>query len=74
MDDPILMLAEYLTGPEVGHHSIALKLPVTGGPMKLRERADRFFALREAFGVEGYDSAAAAEQKIQRAIRRAEHE
>jgi len=42
-------LAQYFTGPEVAHHSIALEV---GG--KMAERANRFFDAREAVGVTGW--------------------
>jgi hypothetical protein len=56
-------LAEYLTGPEVGHHSVSLSMP-PGGLLNLRERAHRFFQLREALGVTGYMNAAQACEAI----------
>jgi hypothetical protein len=62
MPNPIQALAEYLAGADVGHHSIALAVP--DEPMKLRERAERFFALREAFGVKGYATVQDAERSI----------
>jgi hypothetical protein len=62
MPNPIQALAEYLTGPDVGHHSIALGVP--DGPLGMRARAERFFKLREAFGVEGCATAQDAERSI----------
>jgi hypothetical protein len=66
--DPITALAEYMSGPEVGHASIGLGMPA-GGTMKLRERAERFFALRKQFGIDGYDSLQVCERKILRTLK-----
>lgn len=53
-------LATYLTeGSRVAGHSIALQI---GGARKAE--ADAFFALRDAFGVRGYDDRDAALRSI----------
>ncbi len=53
-------LAMYLTeGSRVAGHSIALQI---GGARKAE--ADAFFALRDAFGVRGYDDRDAALRSI----------
>lgn len=62
--DPITALADYFSGPEVGHASIGLE--VGGIP---RKSAERFFALRKAFGIDGYDSRNVCERKILRVIK-----
>lgn len=59
------LLAEYLTGPEVGNHSIGLQMPL--GTLA-NKRAERFFALRAAFGIRGYDDQAAATKAITAAV------
>lgn len=43
-------LAAYLSGPEVVHNSVLLSTDAG------REHAERYFALRAAFGVVGYDT------------------
>lgn len=48
-------LAEYFTGPNVGHHSVALQM---SGPF--RQRAQDFFDTRAACGIDGYVSKEAA--------------
>lgn len=54
-------LATYLTeGPRVAANSIALQI---GGARKAE--ADAFFALRDAFGVRGYDDRDAAIRSIE---------
>lgn len=66
-EDVIGVLAAYLTGPEVEINSMALRMPA-GGVMKLKESAVRFFALRKAFGIEGYTDVHTAADLIRRAI------
>lgn len=60
-------LAEFFTGSEVGHQSIALAMP-PHGMQRLRERADAFFALRQALGVHGYASKEEAITVINRVL------
>lgn len=48
------VLADYLSGPDVAMHSVGLGLP--DGDRRLKA-AERFFALRAAFGVDGYADA-----------------
>jgi len=55
----ITALAQYLTGSRVIDYSIGLKL---GGQAK--DRAEAFFALRRAWGVQGYDTPQEAERTI----------
>jgi hypothetical protein len=57
--NPIFTLADYLSGPLVVEQSLALQ---AGGPGS--QRARRFFALREAFGVTGYATREEAEGMI----------
>jgi hypothetical protein len=65
---PFDLLAEFLTGVEVAHQSIALGLPYNG-IQRLRERAEQYFALRAAFGVGGYADKDEAFAAITKAIR-----
>jgi hypothetical protein len=58
-DSPVRVLAKYLTGNLVAHHSIGLA--VGGGP---RLRAEAYFALRDAFGINGYPKMKEAEKAI----------
>lgn len=59
----IRLLAEYFTGPDVGHNSVGMAMPY-GTLAHFRERAERYFALREAFSVTGYLSTEQAEAAI----------
>lgn len=66
MNSPALdMLAAYLTGTNVAHHSVMLQTPA-GTPN--HDRAVAFFALRGAFGVQGYANADEARVDITRAL------
>jgi len=64
--DPVRILAEYLTGPDVASNSIALGLP---HGWRQRQQAERYFALRAAFGISGYASAKEAEAAIRAALK-----
>lgn len=64
LKDPITMLAEYFSGGEVCHASIGLSV----GGMPGRSAA-RFFAVRKAFGIEGYDSLQVCERKILKVVK-----
>ena len=55
----VLALAKYLTGGDVGLHSVGLNLPEP-----LRSQALRFFDLRSTFGVDGYMDAETAKVQI----------
>ena len=57
--DPITTLADYFSGPQVGHASIGLAAAGMEG-----RAAERFFAVREAFGISGYDDRRTCERKI----------
>lgn len=61
-DDPIEQLADFFTGSEVGIHSIGLNIP------SMRERAQRFFAVRSSLGIDGYDTKEKAMKSILRAL------
>lgn len=63
---PIQQLAEYFTGSEVGINSIALAMP--DGPLRMNTRAKKFFEVRSALGIEGYDEAQQAEEAILSAV------
>ena len=60
----IFALAAYFTGPNVGHHSIAL-----GVPGRMQDRAKRFFEVREAIGVSGYMDIGEAKEAIIRTLK-----
>lgn len=64
---PIEQLAEYFTGPEVAVNSVGLAIP--DGPLQLRKRAERFFAVREALGIEGYDSKEDAIEALRKSLK-----
>lgn len=59
MDKVIDQLAEYFTGPVVVHNSIGLS--VGGIQYKM---AQRFFVVRDALGIVGYDTKEEAIRKI----------
>lgn len=65
--DAIRALAEFLTGPEVGHASIGLEMP--DGPLQIPTRARRFFELRRVFGVTGYATADEAVKHITESLK-----
>lgn len=62
-DRAVKALAAYLTGANSARHSIGLQV---GG--KMGAEAEQFFALRAAFGVEGWVSAEDAEAQIARTL------
>jgi len=66
-DAPIKALAAFLTGPRVAQSSMGLALP-HGRLDRAREAATEFFALREEFGVRGYENADEAERAIRRSL------
>lgn len=61
--DPLKVLARYLTGRNVTHHSVGLGVGGNKGA-----DAQLFFELRSAFGVSGYPSATDAEDMIRRTL------
>lgn len=57
------IIAEFLTGPDVAHHSIGLQLP----SKHTYASAERFFKVRSALGINGYMDADEAVKAIARA-------
>lgn len=55
------ILAQYLTGHQVAHHSVMLGLPEQTYAHRC---AKEFFELRAAFGVRGYEDEAQALARI----------
>lgn len=62
--EPLVALARFFTGPEVGRQSIAMSL---GG--QLSRSAEAFFLVREAFGIRGYVDQDSALERILKAAR-----
>ncbi|MBK8508956.1 MAG: hypothetical protein IPL51_09995 [Candidatus Competibacteraceae bacterium] len=63
MSAPIDLLADYLTGLDVAGYTMALQM---GGHRA--DAAQRYFALRSAFGVSGYMTAIEARKRIAAAL------
>lgn len=64
-DEQILKLCGYLTNNvRVVHHSVCQEVPTKVGPVSLAEEARAFFALRDALGVRGYETAAQAYTRL----------
>ena len=65
----VMALAEYLTGDLVAFYFIAGSLP-DSPPFHLSQRAQKFFKLREAFGVIGYMEKDEATRKIIKTLKK----
>lgn len=65
-EQALLALAAHFTGPDVSFHSI--NLGVVDGPMKLQERAKRFFEVRDILGISGYMDIAEAKSAIREVL------
>jgi hypothetical protein len=67
LDVMIRELAAYFTGPDAPANQNALSLQ-KGGRFQLRERAERFFTIREQLGISGLIPAEKAEVVIRRKL------
>jgi hypothetical protein len=66
-DELIRIVAAYFSGPDVPLNDAALRIN-KGGRYQLRERAERFFMVREQLGIKGMPSAERAEKALRRKL------
>jgi hypothetical protein len=67
LDELIRILAGYFTGPDMPLNNTALHIG-KGGKFQLRERAERFFKVREQLGINGWPNAEQAETALRRKL------
>jgi hypothetical protein len=63
LDELIRAVAEYFTGADMPLNNIGLSMK-KGGRFQLRERADRFFKVREQLGINGWPNTGQAETAL----------